>query len=1164
MGMTGGVERAAQLLTDHPWMDHPTALAIGQSTYDPNSANQQAQTVQANLNTSWDGYQQAFFDPVLQTQPSNALAVAQYIHSTLGPPPVTAGTNTAVQQALVKAGLLDASQANGAWTPESEQAYNQAINNYKQDQLAGGHKPLTSKVSRFLGGLFNDATHPWDVASGWYDSVVQAAGDVAGSAAGSVDDLFGGNGKALFDSISQHTMNALTSGNTSAEAQAKYHSNPLNIAGDVLSVAGATSVVRGAVKGALEQAGKQAAQQAAEQGGKGVLDAETQAELTKAAKVGATLSLAQRMGFTQRAVNDIADAFRDGVLPADAPQVQRNLGLITKTFLRGPLKLTGAADQLPNLISQSWRDNLPGLARMAPAAEWLASKEGAALKFRNLMAAPYRNPLIRAAGIANQRAQILSLGAHGVAAALPGTGLQHNIDRQNTGLDSWLTNIDKWSQRSFGIAIDPSQLLLGPLHGDLAGAGRASSVIGHAVNNLTNQLADGLGKLGIPAAFQVATGLNRAQLLANFGGDETAMHTWMLSHANKYAADSWVERQLKAGVTLPDTAAEDQVGALKDQWFSMPDEARVAHLQQMAQADPHMTWLRNRIGNDILRNATSRAAKGQAVAQDAKQWAEILPLMQGLHRDGVLNYVMGPKGHALLREDLAARAIQGGTADIPGGPGSAAHLAQLNPEKPGAVGFARVGTKTADEAQDDLRGFRARANTIADIEDQSARVTATEKLNRDLRAYLHTHFNMDASALGVFLSPASLMAQIDKRSHALASNVLPTWDQPEWAAQRIQELRDKGYKLVVGSHIGHAYDGTLPDLGPLTEWKGRLRAWAGKAGLDPQRVPDIEVGRATRGSIAGEVHKFLSTDPKARLNTPYADYRTALQVLEHGTHTELPPLIRAVFHGLSNVGMNKTEIQHLADTEFAGQKNALALARQEMENRMAAQLGLRDLPDKAARAALMNPQDVETPGGVFHWAGTDAYTADGILKAVREGYRQPGYMMGWQAIENWARAGFGFSHGGFLFRNAQPLYNMVNLWPNRYVQVRNALRFTASPLFDERRLAKQDYKMSLEGVRPVFNPLQRLTENGELPQATAMWSKISGAKPGEQMDADRYLLNRSIFGLYSPQWHGKRTQARGSLCIPAPSVGRKSGQRGIAPFWRLLPGPRSRRSARRI
>lgn len=1106
-------QRAANLLEAHPWMDHPTALTIAQNTGTDQQAQQQAAQTQQAVQQSWNGYEQAYFDPVLQTQPSNALAVAQYLHSTLGPPPVSAGTNLAVQNALVKAGFLDAAQANGSWTPVSERAYMQAISSYKQDQLAGGHKPLSSKVSSFLGGLFHDVTHPWDAMTGWYDSATEALGYFGGWAATG----FGTLGTASTQAhLSGNITRALGHHETDQQAAAAYSGSfghrLLEAGGNALALGGAASVAKGVGKAAVEQAAKGALESSAKQAAAQSASDETQAEIEHAVKVGQAISAANRMGFVGRSVNDIAQAFRDGTLPADAPQVQRNLGYITKTFLRTPAKLTSA----------QWAQNLPGLARMAPAAEWLAGKEGAVLKARNLMAYPYRFAPVRAAGIANQRLQIATLGAHALAGALPGTSFQHNID-SSTSLDAWISNLDHWEQRTFGLSVDPTDLLLGPLHGDLVGAGRASRVIGATVDHYTNSLADSLGKLGVPAAFQTATGLTHQELLDAAGGDSLGLQLWMHARAADYAGDAYVERQLGKGVTLPDSGEEDQVTALKNQWHALPAAQQRAFVQEMLKADPHLQWLSNRVANDILRNATSKAAKTSAVQTSLATFLENLRDVQDLHRSGAFQYLMGPRGHKLLAEDLTARAIQGGTADIPGGPGSAQHLAMLNKELPGAFGVARVDTKTADEVQDDLRGFRQQAQRIAGMDNNVEQGRANTALADALRAYMHEHFNMDASKLSAFDSPEQLLAQIDARSKTLASNVLPTYDQPQWVKDRLASMRARGYKLVVGSHIGHVYDGTLPDLGDVWQWKTRLRSWAGKAGLDPQRVPDVEVSRATNASIAGRVHHFLTTDPQAAASlaaTPYADYRTALAVLQHGVAPELPAWARGVFNFFAKRGMNRTEIQHLADTEFEGN---LAKARAEMEQRMAAQIGLRDLPDDVARKALMTPANIDANGKTFQWGGVDEHTANGILRAVKEGYRLPGYIMGWQAIENWARAPFGFAGGtmGKVMRPAQPLYNRVGNWTNDLVQLRNTLRFTASPLFDARRLAKQNYKMSLELGRPVtvWNPLQDLTDNGELDQATKLWSKISGAKPDTQMDADRYLLARSIFGLYSPQWH---------------------------------------------
>lgn len=1092
--------RVTGLVTQNPWMDVQTATALSQQPTPDEQLPQQANTVGDSLAQTWDGYEQQFFDPTLQAQPSTAQAVADYLHATLGPPATSSGSITQLQTALNKDGYLPSSAVNGVWDSSSEAAYNQAVNTYKSDVLAGGgRRPLTSKVSGLVHSLFHDATHPWDAVSGWYDSVRQAVGDLGGGLSSVIVQPFAdASGKQLLNQYSANIINTL-GGKATPQSQAKVLSNPLNALGDLISVGGASSVARGAVKGVAEQGFKGAAKGAAAES-----TDEHLANITQMEKIGAALGTAKKLGFTGSSINDITDALRAGTLPSTDPAVQRaGLGIVTKTLLKAPGTVLKGPDAL---VSARWAQAVPGLARLAPVTEPLAAfgdkaasglsggGDALAYKVKNLMAQPYRLAPVRAAGIAYQRGAIGSLTSHAVANALPGSTLQKNIDRQNHGILDSLAD----AQIVPGLHLTAADLAGGGLlHGDLIGDGKASNVVGRMVTGYTNGLADRMGSLGGPAAFQTALGLSRQDLLNLAGGDSGKLLGWMDNQVDQYASDLYAQREVSANFTGGKADEVDALQAAREQWYQLPTAERTQWVTDVTSRDPHLQGLQTRIKAGLLRNTVDPKA---AVRSSMAQYFDDTGKLQDFVAQGGAHYVLTPGGQPVLGDE------------------SEGELAQLTAHDEGAIGMQNTEIKTRSEMNQD-------ADTFAQGLYQAKAGAETTAITKAMIDYLHVEANMDASRLGVFdqRNPDALVAQIRKEADRRAEEVLPTWDAPKFVTDHIADLKASGKRIVVGSHIGHVYDGTLPSYATMDGFKTPIRKWAGKVGLDPQRIPDVEVGKAVSQSKDAGIHQFLTTDPDARLATPYGDFRTARVALEAATgKNEMNPILSAALSLTSKFGLNKTAIDNIvkeAGVQADGNPLPRDVAEGQLKAAIGSQFGIRDLAKKKLVDHLMTTQEIQGPAGAFTWHGVDRHTATGIVNAAVRAYRQPGYMMGLEQIENFARSAT-YGIGDKLVAKApdSPLYNLVNAWPNKILNARNQLRFTVSPLFAARVATKVRYKAALEGVRIPFNPLASLIKTGDDKAAQNLLSRMGGKLPTEQMDADRYAVSRDVFGIHDSQW----------------------------------------------
>jgi hypothetical protein len=1137
---------ATNLLESYPGLDHQTAVTLAQTAPNADAAHQQAQAIVQHVQTSGLGaLEHSFYDPVLSAQPSAVMAAAQYLHSTLGPPPVSGGTITQIQNALVKDGFLASS--NGVWDANSQNAYASAISAYKSQQLAGGHKPLSSMFSSVIHNLVHTATHPWDAIAGFGKDVRALAGDTAGFVAGLPDQLtFDQSGATgVRGTVSANVQRALGRSNYT-DQQGIHDQNWQHAVGDLFTAAGlftlgGVSVLKQGGKDALRAAVEDTGKTAAEKATAEATAAQTDAAMTRLQHIGVALNAAHNFGFVGRSISDIGDSLAAGTLPATDPLVQRNLGIVAKTLLL-PAKVAG------KVLGSNWATNLPAAARLAPVLTRIgegAAQDGWAYSLRNFYGhSPYKLGIARAVGTAMSRTQVAAEGIHALGAiegAAGATDAAHNIQQTTIPvLDHWADNT-LWNPIP-GVKLTAADMLLGfGLHGDLVGANRASRVIGDTVNGWQNAVADWAGKTGVIGAFEHTTGVPYADLLKIADGNSANLGLWMRSHQANAAEDQWVTAQLgHAPFSTGDPAEDKAIEGLRNTYNAKTDEEKQAQQALFANGDPHMQFLRNHLTGSFLRSANTKVARKAATESSLREYLQTLPLGQDLIHSGAAQFFMGPAGATLAKDDSVLQGIIG-KGDVNSFSSArvkqlyAEHAPQLDPSQPGATGLMRNDGVTRDEVLGtEVPKFEAQIKAIRPDPtsiDKDAERTRTATALTDMRDYLHDHLDWDASRLQLLGDdPNKLLETIKSEADRLASNVYHTSDIPDWAIAKEKAINDAGYKIVVGTHIGHHLDGTLPDLGPIDGKLTALRRYMGKVGLDPARVQDTDVTKAQTLSIQSKVHNVLVSNPNM-LTTPHADYRTVMQVLHNGVDNALPAAARGIFNAFSKVGLNKSNIQLIAERDFRGEDgnllpNAMDAARHELEQQMAAQAGLRDIPLHRALDALTKTHEVPIGDNTFTWNGIAEADARKIMAAVDQGYRLPGYMMGWQAVENWARAGFGM--GNFLMNHqsektwlripTQPLYRAVTNWPNAVLRARNNLRFTYSAIFGLRRLIKQDYKMKLEGVNPVWNALGHMQDNGDLDAAMAKWTKISGGKITDQMETDRYLIGRDIFGLYDPQW----------------------------------------------
>jgi hypothetical protein len=425
----------------------------------------------------------------------------------------------------------------------------------------------------------------------------------------------------------------------------------------------------------------------------------------------------------------------------------------------------------------------------------------------------------------------------------------------------------------------------------------------------------------------------------------------------------------------------------------------------------------------------------------------------------------------------------------------------------GALGIARIDTKTVQQATGDINRFRARGNAAGDDPDKLA------ALADEMADYGFSEFGLTRRTLGLYNDdPHRLADVLQEHASALASDVFVSHDAPARLTQQIAAMRDAGYKPVLGSHIGHLWDGSLPPIEDLKGAVTKRRRITDALGLGLNSISPRTAGQDASIRVLREVDQALRS-PRATLPRNLTA-ETVLQVLRDDNllspEMKLPERVAFTI----TKRLHQPGIDALADT-MGGDK---ALAERTYVQELSRALQVRDIPRKQMMQTLTTPGEGIGPAGPWQWEGLDTPTASLVIRAIQRGYaHRPNYIQGLGALEDKFR-GSGFWVGDKLavkFPNTGPLQAFANA-PNELVQLRNRARFTLNPFFDLRRIAKQNYKMSLDDVTPVLSPLKYLIDHDQLRSAHRYLDTLIGKPPVAGFDdADRYLHEQSVWGAYN-------------------------------------------------
>lgn len=516
----------------------------------------------------------------------------------------------------------------------------------------------------------------------------------------------------------------------------------------------------------------------------------------------------------------------------------------------------------------------------------------------------------------------------------------------------------------------------------------------------------------------------------------------------------------------------------------------------------------------LVADAAKQVTRAQNLADKGEPGADRI-LSDALRRQADVQAKAAANSKGVKFNDLYTQA-HGPRQPLPADFGSQAMRLSLNPRLPGAIGMRNL-KKTVS--------MQAALNQATKYERQIAGVTTVDEataLTSTIRKYLFENFDMASPELSAFDGqPQKLVNLLRDRAKQLGADLVMDPQAPQGAKDWLEQLHKAGYHPVIGQHVGHQYDGSLPNLDNIAGGRTLQRRIAEKLGLNPIGVRDQDIGRAQKQAEITGVSNRLRDSDKARLATAQINAKTIVDVVHAPGFLGTRELgwERAIKAATDETGVNKSAVDQLMASEDMTRPEALNAMKAE-SNRL---VSPRDVPVKKLRAALAKTQEVHFGDGTsMTWQGLDPRIPEQkeatnlIIRGLMDGQRLPSYMMGWQAIENWGRAGFGFLGAAAAKAPGSNFLTNVANWPNNIVRLRNSLRFNFNPLFAARLVTKTKLKMNLEGLQYHWNALDHL--GADAPAAMRDTKRIVGGVNDEATNADLLAQKAGVWGIFHRDW----------------------------------------------
>lgn len=1163
------LDRVSALQTLHPWLDAPTTAYLASSPLSDNQMLGAAQTLKTGVSSSWSGQTNAYTDPVLY-QPRNLKTFGQqYLASTQGGNPFTSDNLSTIQKNLQAQGFGKNLTVDGAWSADWQSAFHDAGQAHYDSQLAGDKTGSASSHS-LLHGLL-DSLGVTGISHAIIGSIKSLPDDfrelgssLYGAGAATVhggQELFTHpsvlfsrkQGKAdaqQFYSNEAQAQTLLGAPITPEQVQRQGFARVLNDVGTMaLLVPGAGDVAGYGTKGLTALRTARTMDEAQGLGGvirNSLLTRTPEAAIRgprtlagiAASQAGKRVLAGAAIGGTAGGVTSAiqGQSITGGI--AQGAELGAVGGLATRLGEKAIGQDIPALGNIPVLKHPGYL-----IGKAAGSAGGLLDADGLYYRMRSTLAKPYEYGAVQLAGNATAKAQALSLGIHGF------TWLQNTVgdDPNSTPLARYVAGDhtldplnDALHHVGFTLGHQRLQLdlndLTAVLHADFNPTGEfvdrnsPSGVIARAVNAQHDKVRQALDNSGFMDRIVKGSGQSYDDLLAS-AGTEDRLYEWARIKTMEAAGALW--GHLAISRSDPVTARN-----LLDDWDTHIEALRQAGREvytnpdSMAQAvnilgkAEHQNFIETFMDNEIARN-----------------------LGVGVEHGGIKNFVDAaralrtvlPKASTELLTPQTFESIPAGIApelandptfmqrlrDSGFAPPETVTRPGRGPVAPGALGVMRKDRLDSQGAKDWLTKFGQTVKPDLERLDDPALDPATRQVilarlaerSARLKDFLFRQFGHDQRALAVFDSESKpgdgikkLLSLADQSSSKLASRVYLAPNASPEVKAAFAEADRLGFKFVHGTDIGHTL---RTDLGHVEVGKARAfnQRVLESAGLGMGRYAPGSIAATQRRNITQALDTLISKDRIA--NAPYYTAQTIFRDVtdpDLRTALDLPYAENALFN--ASRPLHAKTAQQMVEAGLASSKqDALDRIREEL----ATSMGMRALRRSDVVKVLTRPAyGTEPEENIGLFSRADANRIYDTMMGAMANSRT--HQVGLSHIEDLVR----FSGYRLLADkgwDSTALRAVAGL-PNDLANLRDRFRFSLSPLFSARRMAKTNVKMAADGIAPTLNPRQWLIDNGHWDTAHTDLDRLTGITKGKLAyldDADRYLHNEDIFGLYRPR-----------------------------------------------
>lgn len=342
------------------------------------------------------------------------------------------------------------------------------------------------------------------------------------------------------------------------------------------------------------------------------------------------------------------------------------------------------------------------------------------------------------------------------------------------------------------------------------------------------------------------------------------------------------------------------------------------------------------------------------------------------------------------------------------------------------------------------------------------------------------------------------------------------------------EADRKGYRIALGTDIGHGYEKPLLPNYVVNQRTSLLRKAAMRLGFDTTKINDLSVANNKRNNVVDELNEALGKDVHGILgDTGETIYSRLLQgaqssLFDKTTVTSSQKALKRL-QKIQGLDTNSKTYQDLEEELNAARNKEAEISRSAHQ--------IRDLSLKQMVQILQRPIDPADITGV-PIPGYSKADAQKLARRVLIGYaKTPASLVGISKAEDFVRASgamlanqtASFMGEAPLLKKFKigegPLINTLASLPNDLARLRDKWRFDNNPIFSFRRLAKTNLKAAIEGVPPTMNPYATLNRMGKVDEAMAILNRTMPDVYKAQKDLEpleKMLVQNDRFNIYNP------------------------------------------------